>query len=213
MDGQDAYTGDLAGISSIHVEGSSDADTLTIDFSNGEPIPVGGLFFDAGGAVQGADSLIIERGSLGGVIETVTHRFERIGEGQISLTFGGNSQPSLTSTIAYTGLTSTDQFHANVSILGGEDDIIRLSGPIDLHGSSLYVAAGSIEMDGTITSAGGSVRLDAGVNGTLLVSGTIDVSAAATGQTGGTVHLLGKQVGLTGSAGSTPPETRAAERS
>ena len=200
VDGQLAYTADLGEISSIHVNGSSDSDTLTVDFSNGDPIPFGGLSFDAGGTVQGSDSLIIERGSLGGEIETMTHRFERIDEGQISLSFSSNNQPNRASTIAFTGLTPSDQVHANVSILGGEDDTIRLSGPIDLHGGSLYAAAGSIEVDGTITSSGGRVRLDAGGSGTLLVSGTIDVSAADTGQTGGTVHLLGKQVGLTGTA-------------
>ena len=208
---------------------------------------------------------------MGGGIETVTHRFERIGEGQISLTFGGNNQPSLTSTIAYTGLTSIrdnsqanqqvfqtgvgdliqladdesaggeslfssslgvdvhfaaprqslvvetatndrgtgstlvvsglgDQFDANVSIVAGDADTIRFSGPLDLRGGSLYASAGSVEVDGTITSSGGSVRLDAGASGTLLVSGTIDVSAATAGQTGGTVQLLGHHIGLTGSA-------------
>ncbi len=200
VDGQVAYAADMDGISSIHVNGSSDADTLTVDFSNGDPLPFGGLIFEAGGAVQGADSLVVQRGSLDGVIETVTHRFERIDDGRISLSFSSDSQPNLTSTIAFTGLASSDHARANVTILGGEDDTVRLSGPIDLLGASLYVAAGAIEVDGTITSPAGSVRLDAGGDGTLLVSGTIDVSAAATGQTGGTVHLLGKQVGLTGSA-------------
>ena len=53
------------------------------------------------------------------------------------------------------------------------------------------MSAGSIQVDGTLTSHGGAIDLDAGAQGTLLVSGTIDVSNAASGQLGGSVELLG----------------------
>ena len=62
------------------------------------------------------------------------------------------------------------------------------------------MTGGSINVSGSIVGSGGSIDLDAGSQGTLLVSGTIDVSNAASGQTGGTVYLQGNQVGLMDSA-------------
>ena len=72
----------------------------------------------------------------------------------------------------------------------------QFASPLDLGGGTLDVMAGSINVSGGLRSQGGVVDLNAGPAGTLLVSGTIDVSSATTGQAGGTVHLLGGQVGL-----------------
>ncbi len=61
----------------------------------------------------------------------------------------------------------------------------------------MSVSAGSIYVDGTLISHGGSDRpRRRSPQGTLLVSGNIDVSNTASGQVGGSVELLGNRVGL-----------------
>ncbi len=38
----------LAAVNSLTINGSDGADTLTVDYSNGDPVPLGSLFFDGG---------------------------------------------------------------------------------------------------------------------------------------------------------------------
>ena len=57
-----------------------------------------------------------------------------------------------------------------------------------------YVQAHSAEL------RNGEIVLDGGPNGTTLVAGTLDASGLSAGETGGTVKILGAQVGLIGDA-------------
>ena len=114
------------------------------------------------------------------------------------------------------GLTGQDTFILDLSggdplpsggvqplslVLGAHaGDTIDITGQNNLGGGNLTVTGGSIQVDGTLTSHGGAIALDAGRQGTLLVSGAIDVSSPQAGGAGGTVHLLGGQVDLVGSA-------------
>ena len=84
----------------------------------------------------------------------------------------------------------------NLTVRGDASDTVCFVGPLNLGGGKLDVMAGSIQVSGTLTSHGGSINLDAGVGGTLLVSGNIDVSNFARGRLGGSVELLGDRVGL-----------------
>ena len=79
----------LADISRIVVDTLGGDDTLTIDFSNGNPIPAGGLVFDGG--VDGNDSLNL----AGGSFTDAAYSFTNANDGSIELDG---------STITYTGL-------------------------------------------------------------------------------------------------------------
>ena len=93
--------------------------------------------------------------------------------------------------------------------VGRLDSLHLEAATVQIHGN-LTSNGGLIEIDatdavtvsdtGAVISHGGQVHLDAGVYGTLLVSGDVDVSNTDAGDTGGTVHLLGERVGLFGDA-------------
>ena len=83
-----------------------------------------------------------------------------------------------------------------LTIQAGAGSTVDISGVTNLEGGNLTVSAGSIQVDGSLISHGGSIDLDAGAQGSLLVSGNIDVSNRASGQLGGSVELLGNHVGL-----------------
>jgi subtilisin-like proprotein convertase family protein len=48
VNGVTVFDEPLAGVTSLTIHGSSDNDTLTVDFGNGAPLPSGGLSFDGG---------------------------------------------------------------------------------------------------------------------------------------------------------------------
>ena len=83
-----------------------------------------------------------------------------------------------------------------MTIQGLPGDTININGTLDLGGGSLKVTGDMIHVAGSIKSAGGSVDLDAGSQGTLVVSGRIDVSDPAAGHVGGSVQLLGEGGGV-----------------
>ena len=78
----------------ITVDGGDGNDTLTVDFSGGNPIPSGGLTFNGGGqtTVPPGDDLLVTGGSFGSVAYNAT------GSGAGNLVFDGSS------TISFTGL-------------------------------------------------------------------------------------------------------------
>lgn len=80
-------------------------------------------------------------------------------------------------------------------------DSIHIDGELTIPGGHLDITATqdvTISETGSLISHGGQVHVDAGEHGTLLDSGDVDVSNA--NGFGGTVHLLGGQVGLFGGA-------------
>ncbi|MDX1947209.1 MAG: hypothetical protein SFU86_17545 [Pirellulaceae bacterium] len=74
---------------------------------------------------------------------------------------------------------------------GQVDGSLQIGGQFHLAGS-FNAHAHTLNLTGSITTPTGRVALDAGPTGTLRVSGRIDVSGTLPGQTGGTVHLLGR---------------------
>lgn len=96
------------------------------------------------------------------------------------------------------GNDSSPQWNFDFNLSGAD---VHFGGVTDLSGGELTVsAADQIFVSGSIVSHGGDVNLDAGSHGTLLVSGTIDVSDSQVGHDGGRVQLLGDRVGLFGDA-------------
>lgn len=77
-------------VSTLTITGSSDDDTLIIDYSGGNPIPAGGLTF-AGGTQVSGDAIQI----TGGTVGTATYAFTNANDGLITLD---------TSNVTFTGL-------------------------------------------------------------------------------------------------------------
>jgi hypothetical protein len=111
-------------VSTLTVNGSSAANTLTIDFSGGNPIPTGGLTYDglAPSTIPG-DALQL----LGGSFTTAVYTYTNANSGTIALT-GGLTAPGITSTITYRNLepivnTGTA---ANIELIlsGSNDDAV-----------------------------------------------------------------------------------------
>lgn len=89
-------------IQSLEINGSSDDDTLVVDLSNGDPIPVGGITFN--GDVGGSDSIVLDQGAFPD-LDTVHHVYTNAvatdHEGRIDLDLDGGG---IDRTITYTGL-------------------------------------------------------------------------------------------------------------
>jgi hypothetical protein len=83
-----------------------------------------------------------------------------------------------------------------LTIRGLPTDTINLNGSLELAGGSLQVTGQMIHLQGSIHAAGGAVQLNAGPQGTLLISGRIDVGNPLAGHAGGSVQLLGGRVGI-----------------
>ena len=82
-------------------------------------------------------------------------------------------------------------------------DSVQIDGVLSISGGLIDVTAtnaATISATGSLINHGGEVHVDAGESGTLLDSGRVDVSNSEPGGIGGTVYLLGEQVGLFGSA-------------
>jgi hypothetical protein len=216
LNGAEIFAGDAAQISKVNVRGSVDDDVLLVDFGNGNPLPHGGLWFDAGGQTAG-DELRIG----GGSVASVNHSLAADASGAVTIesldgfatvTFAHveNLHDALQAdtreiTIAAEADQATlsngdsDDLHRVTTDLGTSDTFAspfeRLT--IQLGSSSSAIEpGGTLSVDGDVSIPGGTVLLDAGSHGTLLVSGRIDASDHVSGGFGGTVHLLGERVGV-----------------
>lgn len=82
-------------------------------------------------------------------------------------------------------------------------DVITVDGTLTVPGGFLELSADhdlSVTDHGGLINHGGHVHARAGEDGTLLISGRIDVSDADASGVGGTIHLFGGRVGLFGDA-------------
>ena len=94
-------------LDAIIVDGSGDDDTLTVDLSQGTPVPHGGLTYNGRGNGSGGDSLEI----VGGTLSSVQCEYTGLSDGVI--TIDG-------SIIRYTGLEPIiDTMNATSSIIDG----------------------------------------------------------------------------------------------
>ncbi|HEY8750134.1 MAG TPA: hypothetical protein VIM11_19270 [Tepidisphaeraceae bacterium] len=117
-------------VTSTNVQGGSGADTLTIDFGAGNPVP-GGLTYDGGG---GGDRLVLKNGSTSQEISSATD------PGAGSVTFDG-------STITYSNLTPLDDTVAATdyafNATGGDDQIQIVDGPLANGAATMQIASGN----------------------------------------------------------------------
>ena len=183
---------------------------------------MGGTYnFDAGSAVPG--SVVVNRGDIsvaeGGMVAFVApgvgnfgsiganlgrvalasgdaFSFDFYGDQLINLTVGVDEVGSLTAADG-TSLDARIVQAGNVTADGGR---VQLSVK-----SARSLVDNSINMSGviqarTVSEQGGSIVLGGGDSGNVLVSGALDASGLDSGQVGGSVKVLGHQVGLTDGA-------------
>ena len=114
-DGTTLFDGAASDVDAITINGLGGDDTLTIDFTYGNPIPSGGLDYDGG---TGADELKITHATA----DQVTYRFDGPDSGSISLLVNGT-----TLTINYTDLEpiydATAAAHRVFNFTGGAEMI------------------------------------------------------------------------------------------
>ena len=166
--------------SSITIYGSNSSDVLTIDLSGGDPIPSGGLTFEAGTSNNG--TLDITGGSEG----TVTYNYTSAHNGSIVMSSLG--------TVNYTGLVPV------VNSGTASDVIVNLpSGPNTVtlgdSGGTLSVSGSTIETT-DFPNPTGSLTINPGsTSDALTVNALPDLTAALTlgssSQPFGTVALTG----------------------
>ncbi len=120
VNGMVVFSEPVGSFDDLTIQGSSDDDTLTVDYVNGSPVPDGGLEFEGGGPGDN-DSLILQ----GGNVESVTHTFTSPSSGSIEIV------PLIgTDVITYTGLEPiTDLLDATFRTFnfGAASDEITLS--------------------------------------------------------------------------------------
>jgi hypothetical protein len=174
----------LAQLPSIEFAGTGATNSLTIDFSNGDPLPAAGLAFSGSGLSTLA---VIGDGGNDSI---------NIGSSTISMsgTFG-------TATISYTGATSVDFVGGS-----GSDSLIQSAVP----GGGAAVSFNKLNANDTINVSAGSMVIPMPTTGatvpvaqlgTLTVGGGASVSLAApTGSAGRAMLELGTLL-LAGSAG------------
>jgi len=118
----------LAEVSGLMINGSDDDDTLIVDFSNGSPVPSGGISFAGMGETTGGDTLVLQ----GGASDIVQHDFTNSSDG--SVTVDG-------SVISYSGLepisdnlTVTDR----IFTFGAADDVVTLANKLPQQDEFVY---------------------------------------------------------------------------
>jgi hypothetical protein len=143
----------------VTVTGSGDDDTLIVDFSGGNPIPVGGISYDGNEATGDNDSLTLTGGAVGSVVYTPT------GPESGSVNVDGG-------VIVYTGLepivddlaVSDREF-----VFGAGNDTIT----VDVSGGRTTVSSPTSESVNFVDPVGGTVTVRAGAgNDTITVNGT-----------------------------------------
>ncbi|MCM2374920.1 FG-GAP-like repeat-containing protein [Aporhodopirellula aestuarii] len=104
----------LGSISDLTINGLDGSDTLTVDYSGGNPVPAGGVVFDGGSRPGDVDSLTI----FGGSASMVTHTFLNPNDGSVDIDG---------SVVNYVGLEPiTDDMNANDRVFnfdGGTETI------------------------------------------------------------------------------------------
>lgn len=189
--------------SSITINGSAEDDSLTIDFSGGNPVPAGDLIFNGLADTGGGDSLALELGTF----QTVTHDFLNSSDGSIILDDGFETR-----TVVYTGLEPiADNLNVTDRVFDFQstDDIITLADDgmpgngitqISSVSSSELVDFSNPTGSLTVNSGGGNdtVNLDA-VDSGFVASLAVD---AGSGNDTVTAALLTIAVQVTGGDGN-----------
>ncbi|MGE5610758.1 MAG: hypothetical protein ACM359_16020, partial [Bacillota bacterium] len=129
------YSVAFAALPQIHIVGLSGADQLTLDFSNGNMLPAGGLVFDGAG---GSDSLKIKSSgdenllvnNAGITVDATPITFANVEDvgwdvaAGSSLTIGGSMAVALDASMSLASLTLMES--ARLSLANGGDKVLRV---------------------------------------------------------------------------------------
>jgi Ca2+-binding RTX toxin-like protein len=141
-------------VKSLTVNGSSDDDTLTVDYSNGNPLPIGGLTFNGNGQING-DNLII----LGDSTNTGVYTPSATTNGDGNVTIDGTG-------INFTGLepvTISDMASFTFVTPNGAD-VLTLDSP-GAGQNRISGTSGGIGFEALTFSNIGSFAIDTATNG------------------------------------------------
>ena len=207
--------GVVQGVVDVHVTDANQTVTLSTDGN-------GNLVVDGTIDGQANQHIVFGAGSFSSI-----HLTSDAAANQ-SVLFDGSHAMDLSGSITVDSGFAHIAIDSDVEADGGitmtADDISLLSsGQLTSLGSDIHLAADDLTMAGgilsnhhdiqlsaqetlTVTSTGwllnngGFITLDAGLNGTLTFSGSIDVSETSSGGIGGTIHLLGETIALNSGA-------------
>ncbi len=207
--------GVVQGVVDVHVTDANQTVTLSTDGN-------GNLVVDGTIDGQANQHIVFDAGSFSSI-----HLTSDAAANQ-SVLFDGSHAMDLSGSITVDSGFAHIAIDSDVEADGGiamtADDISLLSsGQLTSLGSDIHLAADDLTMAGgilsnhhdiqlsaqetlTVTSTGwllnngGFITLDAGANGNLTFSGSIDVSETSSGGIGGTIHLLGETISLNSGA-------------
>jgi Ca2+-binding RTX toxin-like protein len=162
----------ISSVSSIDVNGANRADTLTVAFAGGSPVPAGGLNFDGGADPGFIDTMIL----TGGSVATVIYSGLTTTSGTVNA--GGSS-------ISYTGLdpifdnlSAVDRVFTDSTGLGQQ---IRLADDGDSsNGKSIIDSNGTGAFESvTFANPSGTLKINGGIGAdTIILAGADNAFAA-----------------------------------
>src|SRR5262245_52794421 len=95
------YEGDIANIASVTFKGGAESDVLIVDFTNGDPIPAGGItFVNVGPNQPGGQGDQLQL--INGTASNVTYLMSGPTDGQVTISMGNQ-----VSTVQFTGADET----------------------------------------------------------------------------------------------------------
>ncbi len=145
----------LAGIQNLTINGSTDNDTLNVNFTGGDPIPLTGLTFN-GGAGFDRINLI----NVGGTFTTHTYNYTNANDGSIVLNDGTNH------TITYTGLEPITNDGTPTNVIFNLPNTADASITLDDLGAGLARLTTTLpafeQTDFAYPAAGGSITINTG---------------------------------------------------
>jgi hypothetical protein len=209
VNGSLAYTSQTAYFHSIIVNGSGDDDTLTVDASNGNPIPKSGIAFNGGG---GTNTLNI----LGGSFTTDTYNYTSAHDGNIHLDSQVITYTNLTP-LTNTGTAANSVFNLPAGTVGaslqddgtlGNNTVQLASTNATFETTTFTVPTNSLAVNAgggtdTITTAAnfsGDFNAALTINGTAATD-TVSLNALTLGNAGanpGSLSVTAKTIDLNG---------------
>ncbi|MFO0902613.1 MAG: choice-of-anchor D domain-containing protein [Pirellulales bacterium] len=157
----------LASVTSIVVQGQAGNDSLTVDYTGGNPLPSGGLSYD-GGTQTTSDELSL----VNGTTSSVTHAFTNANDGSVTLT------GALAGTITYTGLEPVvDGLIASdrVFTFNGGAETISL---VDAAGANMTIDS-TLGESVTFANPSNSLTINAGTGDDVVSINSVDAAYGA----------------------------------
>ena len=164
------YSKHASAVNKLTINGSSDDDTLTVDFSGGDPFPANGITFNGDGQANG-DGLTF----TGGTFDTVTYLADGTESGSVGFDGG---------TVTYTGLEpitdNTNASHRVFTINYSGQQLIRLTDDGDPNNGMTRIDSdgeGHFEQI-TFSNPTASLTINAGDDDDTIVVASLDVGFA-----------------------------------